>query len=159
MKEASFGLLGCCPLFMSVEFYLLYKNIVDFKWFVDEVRKPIRLWLLLFYILHSNFQYPTSRANPCCDGVTFQSAYLITSVLCYCYESEFQYWWWILQHLLDIQIFNLRIMSKSLMRLFIYIYINKYTFIYVWCVYLSEYWFKNTLNLFKVPTFNCYLNI
>lgn len=76
-------------------------------------------WFLLFDILWANFKSPHIKSKLMQWRCHLSGDLRGASVLCYCHESEFQYWWWMLQHLLGILVSNLGLWQwDKLMRLY-----------------------------------------
>lgn len=76
-------------------------------------------WFLLFDILWANFKSPHIKSKLMLWRCHLSGDLRGASVLCYCHESEFQYWWWMLQHLLGILVSNLGLWQwDKLMRLY-----------------------------------------
>lgn len=76
-------------------------------------------WFLLFDILWANFKSPHIKSKLRQWRCHLSGDLRGASVFCYCHESEFQYWWWMLQHLLGILVSNLGLWQwDKLLRLY-----------------------------------------
>lgn len=80
-----------------------------YKWSKDTYHA---LTFIVLYFVFKFLSTPHQELTRAVMVSLFRGRIILASVSCYCHESEFQYWWWMLQHLLDILIFNLRIMSR-----------------------------------------------